>query len=57
MQLEDAVMDCCVSGGITCVNDLSIKYMDGENLNRFVRRRTGENEVSTPWFSYALIGG
>ncbi len=48
MQLEDAVMDCCVSGGITCVNDLSIKYMDGENLNRFVRRRTGENEVSTP---------
>ena len=46
LQLEDEVMHCCVSGGITCVNDLVIQdYKDGENLKDFVRRRSGENEV------------
>ena len=39
-------MECCVSGGITCVNDLAIQdYQEGKNLKDFVRRRVGENEV------------
>ena len=44
--LEEVVMECCVSGGITCVNDLAIQdYQEGKNLKDCVRRRGGENEV------------
>ena len=54
LQLEDAVVDCCVSGFITCVNDLAIeKNYEGGNLKDFFQRRTDENKVT---FFVAMLG-